>query len=201
MTYEQAAAVPHGALTALFFLRDAGQIQSGQRVLVNGASGAVGTYAVQLAKYFGAQVTGVCSTANLELVESLGADKVIDYTKEDFTASGETYDIIFDAVSKSSFLRCKDVLADGGIFLATDPQVAVVLAMVWTSVVSSKKAMWALGSEKAEDLDLLRELIEAGEIVAVIDRSYPLEQAAEAHRYVEKGHTKGNVVLTVEHAA
>lgn len=199
MTYEEAAAVPHGALTALFFLRDKANVRSGQRVLVNGASGAVGTFAVQLAKHFGAEVTGVCSATNLEMVKSLGADKVIDYTQEDFAKNGETYDVIFDAVSKSSFSHCKDALEAGGVYLATDPQLAVVFSMLWTSVAGSKKAMWALGSEKAEDLDFLRELIEAGEISAVIDRSYPLEQTAEAHRYVEKGHTKGNVVLTVEH--
>jgi NADPH:quinone reductase-like Zn-dependent oxidoreductase len=197
LSYEEAAAVPHGALTALFFLREKANIQSGQRVLINGASGAVGTWAVQLAKYFGAEVTGVCSTTNLEMVRSLGADKVIDYTKEDFTRSGETYDVIFDAVGKSSFSRCKNSLEQGGIYLATDPKMAVVFSMVWTSVIGDKKVMWGLGPEKAEDLDFLRELIEAGEIKPVIDRRYPLEQVPEAHRYVEKGHTRGNVVITV----
>jgi NADPH:quinone reductase-like Zn-dependent oxidoreductase len=157
----------------------------------------VGTAAVQLAKYFGAEVTGVCGTANLELVKSLGADEVIDYRTEDFTKSGQTYDIIFDAVGKSSFSRCRDSLAPGGIYLATDPRLGVIIATVWTSMVGSKKAIWALGPERAEDLEYLTDLIEAGKLRAVIDRRYPLEQIAEAHRYVEKGHTRGNVVITV----
>jgi NADPH:quinone reductase-like Zn-dependent oxidoreductase len=201
MTCEEAVAIPHGALTALHFLREKGKIQSGQKVLINGASGAVGTWAVQLAKYFGAKVTGVCSTTNVEMVKSLGADEAIDYTKEDFAKSGQTYDIIFDAVGKSSFSRCKNSLEERGIFLGTDPTVSLVLHMLWTSMIGDKKATWSLGPERAKDLIFLNELIEAGEIKPVIDRRYPLDQVPEAHRYVEKGHAKGNVIISVEHGS
>jgi len=201
MTYEEAAAIPGGALTSLIFLRDKGNIQSGQKVLVYGASGSVGTAAVQLAKYFGAEATGVCSTANLEMVKSLGADNVIDYTQEDFTKTGETYDIIFDTVGKTSFPRCKGALKKNGIYLETFPDLGIFLQMLWTSMVGSKKAIFTASSFKfsTEDLSFLKELIEAEKIKSVIDRTYPLEQIAEAHRYVEKGHKKGNVVITVEH--
>jgi len=163
MTYEEAVAVPNGALTALLFLRDKGNIQSGQKVLINGASGAVGTAAVQLAKYFGVEVTGVCSTTNLELVKSLGADKVIDYTKEDFTKSGETYDIIFDTVGKSSFSRCKSSLKQRGIYLSTNPGLSMFIQILWTSMIGSKKVKWVASGlkAKAEDLILIKELIEA----------------------------------------
>jgi NADPH:quinone reductase-like Zn-dependent oxidoreductase len=205
MTYEEAAAIIEGASTALPFLREKANIQSGQEVLINGASGSIGTAAVQLAKYFGAEVTGVCSTTNLEMVKSLGADKVIDYTKDDFTKSGQTYDIIFDILGKSSFSRCKGSLKQKGRYLsAAPPTLVMILQVLWTSKIGSKKAILALtglmpSSEKTKYLVFIKELIEAGRIKAVIDRRYPLEQMVEAHRYVEKGHKKGNVVITMEH--
>lgn len=206
ITYEEAAALPNGALTALPFLRDKGNIQSGQKVLINGASGAVGTIAVQLAKYFGADVTAVCSTTNLEMVKSLGADKVIDYTKEDFTKNGQAYDIIFDTVGKSSFSSCKDSLTENGIYLTTVPSPAIMLQMLQTSMTGGKKVGIAAtglrpSKEKAKELTFLNGLIETGKIKAVIDRSYPLEQIAEAHKYVEAGHKKGNIVITIGHGA
>ena len=203
MSYEEAASVPNGALTALPFLRDKGNIHSGQSVLVYGASGSVGTAAVQLAKYYGTAVTGVCGTANLEMVKSLGADQIIDYTREDFTKNGQTYDIIYDTVGKCSFSECKGSLTDVGTFLTTVPTPGIMLQAVWPAKSGKKVKFLAAGlrpaNEKIKDLAFLTELIEEGEFKAVIDRRYKLEEMAEAHRYVEKGHKKGNVVITVEH--
>ena len=193
MNYEEAAAVPFGGLTALHFLRK-GNARDGQKVLIYGASGSVGTYAVQIAKYFGAEVIGVCSTSNIEMVKSIGADEVIDYTREDFTKNSETYDIIFDTVMKTSFSRCKRSLKQKGIYLTVDWP---LLQALWTSMTSSRKIVFGIAPSRTEDLVYLKEIIEAGKIKAVIDRRYSLEQTAEAHRYVEKGHKKGNVVLTV----
>jgi len=198
MTFEEAAAIPFGGNTALHFLRK-GNVRSGQKVLIYGASGSVGTYAVQLAKYFGAEVTGVCSTANLELVKSLGADRVIDYTKEDFTKNGETYDVIFDAVGKSPFSGCMRSLKKEGIYLQAVAAPALMVRMRWTSMISSRKLIGGTATPETENLIYLKQLVEAGKIKPVIDRSYPLEQIIEAHRYVDKGHKKGNVVITVEH--
>jgi len=201
MDYQQAGSVPNGALTALPFLRDKGQIQSGQSVLIYGASGSVGTAAVQLAKYYGTTVTGVCSTSNLEMVKSLGADHVIDYTREDFTKNGETYDIIYDTVGKTSFPQCKGSLTEEGVYLTNVPTPAIMLRTLWPAKSGMKVRFLAAGlrpaQEKVKDLDFLREMIEAGSYKAVIDRSYPLEEMVDAHRYVEKGHKKGNVVITV----
>ena len=192
MTYEEAAAVPIGGLTALVLLRK-GKIQSGQKVLIVGASGSVGTFAVQLARYFGAEVTGVCSNTNIEMVKSLGAHKVIDYIKNDFTKNGQTYDIIFDAVMKTSFSQCKSSIIPGGVFITVD---FPLLTAFWTSIVGNRKVVFGIAN-RIEDLTFLRELIKTGKLKSVIDRRYPLEQTAEAHRYVDRGHKKGNVVINV----
>jgi NADPH:quinone reductase-like Zn-dependent oxidoreductase len=196
MTYEEAAAVPIGGLTALHLLRK-GDLQSGQKVLVFGASGSVGTFAVQIAKCFGTEVTGVCSTPNIELVRSLGADKVIDYTTKDFTKSDQIYDVIFDAVRKTSFWRCKSSLTQEGVYITVDWPLITAL---WAPIIGSRRVVFGM-AKGVENLTFLRELIEAGKLKSVIDRCYPLEQTAEAHRYVEQGHKKGNVVITVKHGS
>ena len=206
LTYAEAVSIHPGALTALPNLRDAANIQRGQHVLINGASGSVGASAVQLAKYFGAHVTGVCSTANVDLVISLGADVVVDYTKEDFTRTGQTYDIVFDTVGKSSFRRCTRVLKGGGVYLTPVLTPAILWQMLWTSKLGSKKAKIVFAglrpvSEKNEDLAFLLELVEAGALRPVIDRCYPLEQIAAAHRHVDTGRKRGNVVITVAHTS
>jgi NADPH:quinone reductase-like Zn-dependent oxidoreductase len=199
LTYKEAAAIPFGGTTALHFLRK-GKIQRGQKILVYGASGAVGSSAIQLAKYFGAEVTGVCSTANVALVKSLGVDKVIDYKKEDFSKSDKTYDIIFDAVGKSPFSGCIKSLKKNGYYLrVVHLSLSAILRGFWISLTSSKKVIGGGITETAEDLIFLNGLIEAGQLKPVIDRSYPLEEISEAHSYVEKGHKKGNVVITVQH--
>jgi NADPH:quinone reductase-like Zn-dependent oxidoreductase len=185
-----------GGIEALHFLRS-GNIQNGQKVLINGASGGIGTMAVQIAKYYGAEVTGVCSTGNLDMVRSIGADKVIDYTKENFTKNGETYDVIFDVVGKSPFSRSLKSLNPNGYYLLGNPGLLQMLRGRWTSLRSSKKVISGAANGKKEDLIFLKELIEAGKIKSVIDKLYPLEETAKAHRYVEKEHKKGNVVIMV----
>lgn len=202
LTYEEAAALHPGAMTALPNLRDAANIQPGQRVLINGASGSIGTKAVQLAKYFGAHVTGVCSTGNVELVKSLGADEVIDYTQQDFTEATEKYDVIFDTVGKSSFSRSKGALKEGGLYLSTSITMGLLWNTFWTGKFGSKQAKIIFAglrsaAEKSADLAFFLELHEMGALKPVIDRSYPLEQIADAHQYVDGGHKKGHVVITV----
>lgn len=199
LSFEEAAAVPFGAHTALYYLRDKGNIQAGQKILINGASGSIGTFAVQLAKHFDTDVTGVCSTGNVEMVKSLGADRVIDYTSEDFTTSNQSYDLIFDVVGKTSFSRCKGLLKPNGVFLPCVMGLTEMFQILWTGVRGGRKVKGGVTNEKVEDLVFLKELIEAGKLKPVIDRRYPLKETAEAFRYVEKGHKKGNVVITIEH--
>lgn len=196
MKYEEAATVPMGGLIALSYLKE-GNIHNGDKVLINGASGSIGTIAVQFAKYLGAEVTGVCSRGNLDMVRSIGADHVIDYTKEDFTGNSEFYDVIFDVVGKSSYSRSLKSLQENGRYLLGNPGLLQMVRGRLTQITSSKKVISGATGEKTEDLIFLKELIEAGKIKAVIDRCYKLEQTAEAHRYVENGHKKGNVVINV----
>jgi NADPH:quinone reductase-like Zn-dependent oxidoreductase len=196
LTYEEAAAVPTASTIALAFLK-AGGIQSGQRVLINGASGGLGTFALQLARYFGAEVTGVCSTPNLKMVRSLGADEVIDYTSTDFTRNGQTYDLIFDAAGKSTFPRCKASLTREGVYVSTMVTFQILRYMLLTAFIGSKKAKSAKPSVSVEDLKLINDLIEAGKVKPVIDRCYAMEQIAEAHIYAETGHARGKIIVTV----
>ena len=204
MSYEEGAALTYGGLTALPFLRGTSKIKKGQTVLIIGATGSIGTYAVQLARYYGAEVTGVCSSGKTDLVKSLGASEVIDYTKDDFTKNGKTYDIIFDAAANSSFSQCKGSLTKNGKYLTTVPWPKTILQMIWTSVASRKKAIFApMGlrpkQKKIQDLVYLNKLFEAGEIKPFIDKTFPMEQMVEAHKYVDTGSKKGNVVITVGH--
>jgi NADPH:quinone reductase-like Zn-dependent oxidoreductase len=196
ISYAQAAAAVDGASTALFFLRDKANVQAGQRVLVIGASGSIGTYAVQLAKHFGAHVTAVCSARNVELARSLGADAVIDYTSEDFTGGGEPYDVVFDTAGKSSYFRCRPVLRVSGCYLPTTGLANNLLAG-WTAMRGGPKVKTGMSVQKNEALVVLRDLIEAEKLRIVIDRTYPFEQIVEAHRYVDHGRKRGNVVVTV----
>lgn len=199
MTFTEAASLVDGATTALFFLKEKANIQKGQKVLINGASGSIGTFAVQLAKYFGAEVTGVCSTKNTELVTSLGADKVVDYTKEDFANNGDTYDIIFDTVGKSSFAHCRKALKNKGKYVATVMTLKLVLQSFLSKLGNNKKVIFAMSLNKTEALNSIRTLIEKGKLRTIIDKQFPLEKLREAHAYVEKGHKRGNVVISLNH--
>lgn len=202
MTLTQAATICNGGLTALPFLRDHGKIKRGDKVLIIGASGSIGTIAVQLAKHLGAHVTGVCSTANIELVKSLGADHVIDYTVEDFSTRAEAYDVIFDMVAKSSFALAQRALTQGGVYLVTAPSFATVSRMLWCLAFGGKHAVMAAtglrpAKDQACDMDLLKGMFEAGCLRVIVDRVYPFEQIATAHAYVEAGHKTGNVVISI----
>ena len=194
MDFEQATAVPFGGLSSLHFLKKA-DIKKGQKVLIYGASGSLGSYAVQLAKYYGAEVTGVCSTKNIEMVKSLGADKVIDYTKEDLTNTDEAYDVIFETVGKTSFFNYKGLIKKNGFYLAA---VGGLIAPKFQGIGTSITVIGGIAKDKTEDLIFLKELIEECKLKSVIDKSYSLEQIVEAHRYVEKGHKKGNVVIKIK---
>ena len=198
MTFDQVAAVPGAACPALQALRDHGQIQPGQKVLINGSSGGVGTFAVQIAKSFGAQVTGVCSTRNLELVRSIGADQVIDYTQEDFTQTGQRYDLIFDAVAKRTFSDCKRAMSPHGIYVTTEFLPLLALEGLWKSMTGSQKMVPLPPKAPAKgDLVFMKELLEAGQVTPVIDRHYTLSELPDALRYLEKGHARGKVVITM----
>lgn len=196
-SFAESVSIVDGATTAYFFLKQKANIQKGQNVLINGASGSIGTFAVQLAKSFGTNVTGVCSTNNIKLVQSLGADKVIDYTKEDFTRNGETYDIIFDTVAKSTFDRCKKILNHGGKYIVTVWTFKRVVLSILTKLCKRRKLIFALSINKRKTLVLLKSMIENGKLKTVIDRQYSMDEVVEAHRYVEEGHKKGNVVIHI----
>jgi NADPH:quinone reductase-like Zn-dependent oxidoreductase len=199
MTYEEAATVPFGGRDALHFLRK-GNIQSGQKILINGAGGSIGTFAVQLAKHFGAEVTAVDSTAKLDMLRSIGADHVVDYTQEDFTERGEIYDVIFDVVGTISFSRSERSIKQNGTYLLANPMRSQMVTGLWTRMTTNKQVIMETASGTIADLVFLKGLIEEGKIRTVIDRRYPLEQIAEAHRYIETGQKRGNVVITVEHS-
>ena len=203
MSYIEAAVVCDGALTSMNFLKDVVKIEEGQKILINGASGSLGTAAVQLAKYYGAEVTGVCSTGNIEMIKSLGADHVIDYKKDDFTKNLDCYDIIYDTVGKSSYSKCKGALKEKGAFISPVLNFKLLLQMMWTSKIGNKKAKFsATGIRPMSELRALlnqtKEIIELGKLKSIIDKQYSLEKIADAHSYVDKGHKKGNVVISID---
>lgn len=196
MTHEEAACVPYGAIMALSHLRKV-SIQKGQKVLINGASGGIGSAGVQLAKYHGAEVTGVCGTNRMEFVKTLGADHVIDHTKEDFTGNGETYDVIYDILGKSTFAKCKGSLKENGAYLLASFKTKKIFQMLLTRLGSSREVICAFAGEDPKDMELIRGLVEEGHMKTIIDRTFPLEEAAAAHRYVENGEKKGNIVIGI----
>lgn len=196
-SFEEAVSFVDGSTTALFFLKEKAKIHKDQKILINGASGSIGTFAVQLAKYFGAEVTGVCSTKNIDLVKSLGADYVIDYTTTDFIKSDKKYDIIFDTVTKSSFRKCKPILNNNGQYIVTVISALRLFQSLWTKMVGKKKVIFAMSINKKESLKFIRNLIEEGKIKSVIDKIYSFEQLPEAHKYVDTGRKRGNVVIKI----
>jgi NADPH:quinone reductase-like Zn-dependent oxidoreductase len=197
LTFEEAASIVDGASTAIFFLRDLAGIKKGQKVLINGAAGSIGTFAVQLAKIWGADVTGVCSTKNIDLVKSLGADSVIDYTKQDFTTLNNSYDIIFDTVSKSSFSACRKALKPDGKYLVTVFSLRIIFQMIWTTFFSHKKVLFSMSVDKRDYLWLIKNYAENKELKTIVDKYYDLKDISDAHAYVEKGHKCGNVVIKI----
>jgi NADPH:quinone reductase-like Zn-dependent oxidoreductase len=194
-SYEDGASVPYGCFTALSFLRDIAHLQSGQKILINGASGGVGIFSIQIAKYFGAEVTAVCSGANADLVRSLGADHVFDYTREDFTKSGRIYDVVLDAMGTTSVSQCRRVLAPGGVHLYAICGLPQMIQMIWAKLIGGRRVVFAIASSSVEDLKFIGELLQAGRIKTIIDKRYPLEHTADAHRYAETGRTRGKVVI------
>jgi NADPH:quinone reductase-like Zn-dependent oxidoreductase len=198
ISYEEAAAVCDGLMLAMTYIRKI-NFQKSKKILINGASGSIGSACVQLAKYYGAKITAVCNTKNIELVKSLGAEKIIDYTKDDFTKDDQTYDVVIDAVGKSSFFRCRRLLKPGGVYFSTDLGFFAqnVFLALWTPVFSSKKVKFPIPKDSKKDIEFFKDLIEAGQVKAVIDRRYPLEQIIEATKYVETGQKTGNVVITI----
>jgi NADPH2:quinone reductase len=200
LSWEEAVAIPFGANTALYFLRDLAKLQAGQQLLIIGASGSIGSAAVQLAKHFGATVTAVCSGANIDMVTSLGADQAIDYTKEDFTTRSDTYDMIFDIVGATSFRRCRHTLKPHGVFLQNILGFTGMVGILWTSIAGGQKLKGGVAMENPASMSFIADLVAAGKLKPVVDRSFPLERIAEAFKYVERGHKKGNVVITVAHS-
>ena len=196
LTYEEASTVPYGAITALLLLRKAA-IKPGQKVLINGASGAIGSYALQLARYYGAEVTGVCGTQRMDFVKALGADHVIDYSAEDFTQNGQKYDLILDILGKTSFARAKNALTSSGRYMLASFKIKHLVQMLWTSRMSNKKVICAMAFESQDDLIAVTALVESGALTTAIDRCFPLEETAAAHRYYESEQRRGNVVVTM----